>query len=385
LFSGAVEQAIVYQTERIAATSAVRNVRAWAVATTAVIFVAAFQSGCLFARGASIVTRIRFLFAVLALILASRAVAPASRSQPRPAQTAPAKPLAEVAALKVTILSTMLADDGIGEWGFAALVEVDGKKILFDTGARPRTVLENARELKIDLSDVQDVVLSHFHDDHTTGLMTLRREFANTNPAAFSRVHVGQGIFLERRGNDHNPMIAMKPEYEATGGKFIVHDKPDELFPGVWLTGPIPRIYPETNYPGGIEVSKDSTWVEDNLPEDQSLVFNTNRGLVLLAGCGHAGLINTLKYAREFIRPAPVDAAIGGFHLFSAKNETLDWTADKLKEYQTAQILGAHCTGIESVYYLRQRMGLNRHTCLVGTIGAIFDLKDGIRTGSIAR
>jgi 7,8-dihydropterin-6-yl-methyl-4-(beta-D-ribofuranosyl)aminobenzene 5'-phosphate synthase len=347
--------------------------------------VAAFQSGRLFARGASIVTPIRFLFAVLAMILASRAVAPASPSQPRPAQTAPAKPLAEVAALKVTILSTMLADEGIGEWGFAALVEVDGKKILFDTGARPRTVLENAKELQIDLSDVQDVVLSHFHDDHTTGLMTLRREFAKTNPAAFSRVHVGQGIFLERRGNDHNPMIAMKSEYEATGGKFIVHDKPDELFPGVWLTGPIPRIYPEKNYPGGIEVSKDGTWMEDNLPEDQSLMFNTNRGLVLLAGCGHAGLINTLNYAREFIRPAPVDAAIGGFHLFSAKNETLDWTADKLKEYQTAQILGAHCTGIESVYYLRQRMGLNRHTCLVGTIGAIFDLKDGIRTGSIAR
>ena len=114
-------------------------------------------------------------------------------------------------------------------------------------------------------------------------------------------------------------------------------------------------------------------------------MFNTNRGLVLLAGCGHAGLINTLEYARKFIRPAPVDAAIGGFHLFSAKDATLDWTADKLKEYQTAQILGAHCTGIESVYYLRQRLGLNRHTCIVGTIGAIFDLKDGIRTGSIAR
>src|SRR5277367_6070407 len=74
----------------------------------------------------------------------------------------------QVKTLKVTILSTMLADDGIGEWGFAALVEADGHKILFDTGARPNTVLENARELKLDLSDVQDVILSHFHDDHTT-------------------------------------------------------------------------------------------------------------------------------------------------------------------------------------------------------------------------
>jgi len=300
-------------------------------------------------------------------------------------QEAAAKPLVELHALKVTLLSTMLADEGIGEWGFSALVEADGHKILFDTGARPRTVLENAKELKIDLSEVQDVVLSHFHDDHTTGLMTLRREFAKANPAAFSRVHIAPGIFLERRGNDHNPMIAMKAEYQATGGKFIEHAKPDEIYLGVWLTGPIPRAYPEKNYPGGIEVRKDGAWVEDNLPEDMSLVFNTDHGLVLLAGCGHAGLINTLQYARQFLSPAPVDAAIGGFHLFSAKNETLDWTADKLKEYKTAQILGAHCTGIESVYYLRQKLGLSRHTCIVGTVGAIFDLQEGIRTGAIAR
>jgi len=78
-------------------------------------------------------------------------------------------------------------------------------------------------------------------------------------------------------------------------------------------------------------------------------------------------------------------AAIGGFHLFTATDELLDWTADKLKEFQTAQILGAHCTGIESVYRLRQRMGLNRRTCNVGTVGATFDLRDGIQTGAIAR
>jgi 7,8-dihydropterin-6-yl-methyl-4-(beta-D-ribofuranosyl)aminobenzene 5'-phosphate synthase len=330
--------------------------------------------------------RLAFFLAVTAVLILARGGTVTARLPGIPQATAVApKAPAEVSALKVTILSTMLADEGIGEWGFSALVEVDGKKILFDTGARSRTVLENAKELKIDLRDVQDVVLSHFHDDHTTGLMTLRREFGKANPTAFSRVHVGNGIFLERRGNDHNPMIAMKQEYEATGGKFFVHDKPEELLRGVWLTGPIPRVYPEKNYPGRIEVQKDGAWVEDNLPEDQSLVFNTSRGLVLLAGCGHAGLINTLEYARKFIRPAPVDAAIGGFHLFSAKDATLDWTADKLKEYQTAQILGAHCTGIESVYYLRQRLGLNRHTCIVGTIGAIFDLQDGIHTGAIAR
>jgi 7,8-dihydropterin-6-yl-methyl-4-(beta-D-ribofuranosyl)aminobenzene 5'-phosphate synthase len=331
--------------------------------------------------------------AVLYLLIAAPAATPRPRAQDKSAASTP-DPHSELKTLKITILSTMLADDGIGEWGFSALVEADGHKILFDTGARPNTVLENAKELKIDLSDVQDVILSHFHDDHTTGLMTLRNELSKKNPTALSRVHVAKGIFLERRGKDGksqtaigatNPMIAMKKEFESSGGKFIEHDKVDEIFPGVWLTGPVPRIYPEKNYPAGIEVKEEGKWVEDNVPDDQSLIFNTDRGLVLLAGCGHSGLINTLTYARKEIRPAPIDAAIGGFHLFAASDETLDWTADKLKEFQTAQLMGAHCTGIESVYYLRHKMGLNRHNCVVGTVGATFDLNDGIKTGHIAR
>src|SRR5205814_6233262 len=87
-----------------------------------------------------------------------------------------------VGSLRVLVLSTMLADEGVGEWGYAALVEVDGHRILFDTGARPDTVLTNAKELGVDLSTITDVVLSHNHDDHTGGLLTLRRTFARKNP-----------------------------------------------------------------------------------------------------------------------------------------------------------------------------------------------------------
>ena len=81
-----------------------------------------------------------------------------------------------VSSLKITTLSTMLANRGIGEWGYSALVEVDGKKILFDTGNKPETVLKNVKELGIDLSDVEDVFLSHNHGDHIGGLVTLRNE-----------------------------------------------------------------------------------------------------------------------------------------------------------------------------------------------------------------
>ena len=91
-------------------------------------------------------------------------------------------------AVRVTVLSTMLAGDlgrGIGEWGFAALLEVDGRRLLLDTGERPETVLRNANELGIDLSDVTDLVITHNHGDHTGGLVTLRRELARRTPGPY--------------------------------------------------------------------------------------------------------------------------------------------------------------------------------------------------------
>ena len=293
-----------------------------------------------------------------------------------------------VRSLKITILSTMLADAGIGEWGFAALVEADGNRILYDTGARPTTVLENARELKIDLSGVRDVILSHNHADHTGGLVTLRRELSRQNPAALSRAHVAPGIFYSRpdgHGGEGNTTIATGREYEALGGTIIEHAKPVELFPGVWLTGPVPRVYPERNWSVTGQVVAPAGQVEDTIPEDQALIFNTDRGLVMLSGCGHAGIINIVDYARHIVHPAPVYAAIGGFHLFAADDAKLDWTAAKLHDLGIQNILGAHCTGLHTVYYLKEKLGLPRQQCLVGAVGAVFTLDKGIAPGRLAQ
>lgn len=131
---------------------------------------------------------------------------------------------ARVHSLQVRILSTMLtADEGYGEWGFSALVVADGHKILFDTGAHPDTVLKNAQALKIDLADVPDVILSHFHLDHTAGLVTLRKEYAKANAAALAHAHTAQGILLSRtrNGREVNRVIGFKGEYEAAGGSFL--------------------------------------------------------------------------------------------------------------------------------------------------------------------
>jgi 7,8-dihydropterin-6-yl-methyl-4-(beta-D-ribofuranosyl)aminobenzene 5'-phosphate synthase len=289
----------------------------------------------------------------------------------------------------VTILSTMLADSaGLGEWGFAALIEADGHRLLFDTGARPETVLTNARELGIDLAGVTDVVLSHHHADHTGGLLTLRRALRERDPAALSRSFVGAGLFLPRLaddGREANATIALKAPYEATGGTFVEVVRPVQVAPGAWLTGPVPRRHPERNWSGQGRVRTAEGPVEDTIPEDMALVLDTERGLVVVTGCGHAGVVNTLEYAREVVREAPVYGVVGGLHLFPANEATLDWTAGRLRGMGLRHLLGAHCTGVEAVYALRSRLGLRRRTCVVGAVGAGFDLDVGIRPGTIAR
>jgi 7,8-dihydropterin-6-yl-methyl-4-(beta-D-ribofuranosyl)aminobenzene 5'-phosphate synthase len=293
-----------------------------------------------------------------------------------------------VHSARITILSTMLADtEGVGEWGFAALVEADGHRLLFDTGARPDTVLVNARELGVDLSDVTEAVLSHHHRDHTGGLLPLRRSLMKDSPRAMSRVYVGRGIFLPRPkegGGDANETLAMKAPYEATGGRFVEVGEPTQIGRAIWLTGPVPRKHAERNWSGRGRVLTADGPAEDTIPEDMSLVLDTERGLVVVTGCGHAGVINTLEFARERVRATPALAVVGGLHLFDAGQATLDWTADKLRGMGLRHLLGAHCTGIEAVHILRDRLKLDRRTCVVGAVGSGFDLREGIRPGTIA-
>jgi 7,8-dihydropterin-6-yl-methyl-4-(beta-D-ribofuranosyl)aminobenzene 5'-phosphate synthase len=298
----------------------------------------------------------------------------------------------EVAELKVTILSTMLSQFGIGEWGFAALIEVDDRKILFDTGLRPDTVIRNAELLGLDLSEVEDVVLSHHHVDHTGGLLHLRRAFRDQNSHAFSRTHVSDGIFWERPGaSPERSMPRIRDEYMALGGQFIEYSAAAQIAPGVWLSGPIPRPHAETNYGTrvggrmriGTTISPNGA-VDDVIPESSSLVINTASGVVVVSGCGHAGMINTLENALNITKASSVNAAIGGFHLLYANDTELEWAAKHLVELGIKNFIGAHCTGLEPVYRFRELAHLSRKTAVVGAVGASFTLDSGINALSLA-
>jgi len=269
------------------------------------------------------------------------AIGPKSAKGQAPAESVASSP-AQIRALKITVLSTML---------------------------------------------VGDAILTHNHGDHVGGLMPLRREMMKKNPAALSVAHVSRGIFYSRPSakGEQNEMIGIRKDYEASGGKCIEHTEGFDIFPGAWLTGPVPRKYPERNWSPGGKVQTPSGLIEDNIPEDQSLVLNTSRGLVVLTGCGHAGIINILTYAKQRFPNQPAYGVVGGLHLFAASDEQLNWTGDKLKEFRVANLLGAHCTGIEAVYRLRERAGLTRKSAIVGTVGSMFTLSEAIRPGVLAK
>ena len=298
--------------------------------------------------------------------------------------------------ISVTVLTTNTADVGAfegitqGEWSFSAWVEVGDRAFLFDTGWTPDNVLNNAQAMGVDLSVAEDLILSHNHADHTGGLETLRHELSLRNPRALTRIHVAEGIFASRpgaNGEERNPMVALRERVEALGSTFIVYDRPAEIAPGVWITGPVPRVHDERNYPqgAGAVVVLDGVAVPDVIPESQSLIITGESGPVMVSGCGHAGLINSLEYTSEAITPLPPQAAIGGFHLYAATEESLHWISEHLSEMQLGHFVGSHCTGFESVYTIRELVGLGKDQAIVGAIGTRYDGRSGIVPGRINR
>ena len=142
----------------------------------------------------------------------------------------------------------------------------------------------------------------------------------------------------------------------------------------------MPRRHDERNWSPKRHVEVDGTWVEDILGESQSLVLDTDHGLVVLSGCGHAGIVNAIDHARAEIREAPIHAAIGGFHLHEADDAHLRWTAEHLQRRRLHAMLGAHCTGETPVARFRDWLQLGPQRAVVAVVGASWDLEQGMQS-----
>lgn len=291
----------------------------------------------------------------------------------------PAARAAQASRLHLTILSDTVAGaprKGLAEWGYSILITTEAGSLLFDTGGQPGLVADNARALGVDLGGVRDVALSHFHPDHVGGLVALRRALAPASPQALSVAHVGAGIFAPRRlkpdGPDLNPMTRIRPDYEAEHGRFVVETGPDEILPGVWLTGP--RL-PAPAADAGRET----------FPEEQAVVIDTAQGLVVVSPCTHEGLAEVLANARRIFGPRPILAVVGGLHLAERPDAEVHEAGRELRRLGVRYALLGHCTGLGAVELIRHDMHADSRRVAASTVGASFDLSTGISTGEIAR
>lgn len=251
-----------------------------------------------------------------------------------------------ICRIKVLCDNTAGAISGtLGEHGFAALVQAGDRALLFDTGAG-HTLLHNAQRMNIDLKSVDQVVLSHGHWDHAGGLWPLLQA------AGPKRILAHPGIFARRyavrEGTARSVGVPYAEEFLCgLGASFSYSDEFREVMPGVFLTGEVPRrtVFEE----GDAGLFCDEAGCErDEIRDDQSLVVVTGKGLLILLGCCHAGVINTIEHAREKTGVGRVYGVVGGCHLAFSSQPQVDQTIKALKKYGIKKICPGHCTGFHA-------------------------------------
>jgi 7,8-dihydropterin-6-yl-methyl-4-(beta-D-ribofuranosyl)aminobenzene 5'-phosphate synthase len=268
--------------------------------------------------------------------------------------------------LPTTVLDTgETFDIPLAQHGFAMLVTVTragrDHHLLFDAGMTPDGLIDNMRRLSLSPTDIEFVVLSHGHSDHVTGLDGFLRALRPTNLPLV----VHPAVWTKRRiaipGID--PFELPSPSRRAlvdAGLDIVERQQPSLLFDSsVLITGEVDRLTPFEHGMPFHEARSDGTWVPDPLiVDDQALVVHVRgHGLVVLTGCGHAGIVNIVRYARRLTGVAQVAAIVGGFHLSGPVFEPIiDPTVDALAELAPEVIIPAHCTGWRAAYALASRL-----------------------------
>ncbi len=264
-------------------------------------------------------------------------------------------------SFKITVLceNTVPRPGLVGEHGFAAYVESPGGDVLFDTG-QGMALTANANALKKDLTQVSHLVFSHGHYDHTGGLLAFLGVHGPCDITAHPDV-------LSRRywalpGNDSGvPLSIGMPwheEYLTTRGASFHWVKTfHEVLPDVFVTGEVPR---NTDFEKGdprMMVPNGDGWTQDPFLDDYSLVLKTHRGLVVVLGCAHAGLINILEHATLCTGEKRIHAILGGTHLGFYSTEHQDLTLRTLENYDVDLLAVSHCTGQAAAARFAELMG----------------------------
>jgi 7,8-dihydropterin-6-yl-methyl-4-(beta-D-ribofuranosyl)aminobenzene 5'-phosphate synthase len=267
-------------------------------------------------------------------------------------------------------------DSLIAEPGFSVLVRVEknGREhtLLFDTGVSPTGVAENMRRLGLSLGDVETIVLSHGHWDHVTGMEGVAKALGRANLPVLIHPEFWSRRRMSFPGLDPAELPATsRSALEGAGFEIVEERQPSFLLDGsVLITGEVDRTTEfETGFKGH-EALRDGGWQPDPLIlDDQALVVRVrDRGLVVLSGCGHAGIVNAVRYAQKLTGEQRVAAIIGGFHLSGPMFEPIiEPTVRAFDELAPALLMPAHCTGWKAVHQLAARFPDAFVQCAVGT------------------
>jgi len=273
--------------------------------------------------------------------------------------------------IRVTVLSENSVFSNLGaiaEHGWSVFLETEHGNFLFDTG-QGKALLNNANVFHKDLSSIQGIILSHHHIDHTGGLWDALKM---TTPKPVP-VYAHPGIFNESylARSDYKFFCGLpycRSTLESAGAKFNFNTEFEEISPGLYLTGEIPRVTPYEQGDDDMFLKNSDGFVKDQIWDDQSVIVKTEKGLLVILGCAHAGIINILTYAQQKTGEKRIHAIIGGTHLGPVSREQKEKSLNALADMNIDRIGVSHCTGFEMSMRLAQLFGEKYFNCNVGTV-----------------
>jgi 7,8-dihydropterin-6-yl-methyl-4-(beta-D-ribofuranosyl)aminobenzene 5'-phosphate synthase len=270
---------------------------------------------------------------------------------------------------------TCVVDDAVqrsspywGEHGVAFLVEAESGRLLFDTGQSDTVLLHNLDLLDVEPRSVDAVAISHAHYDHTGGLPMLMEHLDQGTPL-YANPHLFRERYAEREGKLESVGVSLTRQAVAAEMFLMLDAEPQEIFPGVWTTGEIterPEIEGSSDYH---RMREGDELVADAYLDDMACVLEWNGHAMLLCGCCHAGLLNTLAHAVRLVG-RPIEIIAGGLHLTSASEDELRHICKVLAEEPALErIYPNHCTGEAAFVALTNTLGSAVvHPCPAGTV-----------------
>jgi 7,8-dihydropterin-6-yl-methyl-4-(beta-D-ribofuranosyl)aminobenzene 5'-phosphate synthase len=276
---------------------------------------------------------------------------------------------------RITILCENLVGKrvGLGEHGFSAFIETDRGDYLFDTGGG-RSIVANSLTLEKDLRTVRKIFLSHGHHDHTGGLPEVLKIKGNVDVHAHPQVFLDRMAMLKENGKETRRFVGIpykKGYLESLGANFIFNTDFTEVEKGLFLTGevprktsfekPDPRLFREIN--GKTE--------PDVFLDDQSLIMESEKGLILILGCAHSGMINIIHHVINKTGKSNFYCILGGTHLDFLTPEQLEESIRVLNQLEIARIGVSHCTGMRGACRLDLEFG-DRY--FYGYVGSVLEV-----------